>query len=274
MLELPEATAVADQIRATLVGKRIVDAAANESPHRFAWYTGDPAEYGSRLRGQTIRGAEAYGNHVETRLDNRMLVTSTSLRFHERGATLPANRQLRLEFADGTALTAHVQMWGVMFCPNEGEDAGPRDYGVAKSRHSVLCSEFDEPYFLSLLDDAARKLSAKAFLATEQRIPGLGNGVLQDMLWTAHIHPKRKMADLSDGEVRRLYAAVKSVMLEMTRLGGRDSEKDLFGQSGGYRTVLGPKTAGTPCPACGATIRKENYLGGNITYCPACQPLP
>jgi len=137
-----------------------------------------------------------------------------------------------------------------------------------------LCSEFDEPYFLSLLDDAARKLSAKAFLATEQRIPGLGNGVLQDMLWTAHIHPKRKMADLSDGEVRRLYAAVKSVMLEMTRLGGRDSEKDLFGQSGGYRTVLGPKTAGTPCPACGATIRKENYLGGNITYCPACQPLP
>lgn|GEM_PF-2077218 len=30
----------------------------------------------------------------------------------------------------------------------------------------------------------------KAFLATEQRIPGLGNGVLQDILWTARIHPK------------------------------------------------------------------------------------
>jgi formamidopyrimidine-DNA glycosylase len=43
-------------------------------------------------------------------------------------------------------------------------------------------------------------LSAKAFLATEQRIPGLGNGVLQDILFTAGIHPKRKMAAISEEE--------------------------------------------------------------------------
>ena len=27
------------------------------------------------------------------------------------------------------------------------------------------------------------------------------------------------------------------------------------------------------CPACGGTIKKEAYLGGNIYYCPVCQAL-
>jgi formamidopyrimidine-DNA glycosylase len=44
-------------------------------------------------------------------------------------------------------------------------------------------------------------LSAKAFLATEQRIPGLGNGVAQDILFTAKIHSKRKMSTLSEKQL-------------------------------------------------------------------------
>ena len=38
----------------------------------------------------------------------------------------------------------------------------------------------DHTCFFGLLDSAKPNLSAKAFLATKQRIPGLGNGVLQD----------------------------------------------------------------------------------------------
>jgi formamidopyrimidine-DNA glycosylase len=51
-----------------------------------------------------------------------------------------------------------------------------------------------------LSPDAVQKLSLKAALATEQRIPGLGNGSLQDILWQAHLHPKRKTNTLSDEE--------------------------------------------------------------------------
>jgi len=273
VLELPEAAVVSRQMNETLAGKRITRATANESPHRFAWYTGNPADYGRRLEGQTVHTASAFGNHVETRLDQRTLVTSTGLRFHPVGAKLPANRQLLLEFSDGTALTGHVQMWGVLLCVDEGQDTDLRDYSLSKAKPSVLSPEFDEAYFLGLLTDEARALSAKAFLATEQRIPGLGNGVLQDILWTARIHPKRKMSSLTPGEVRSLYRAVTSRMSEMVRLGGRDSEKDLFGCPGGYKTVLGAKTTGAPCPNCGSAIKKEAYLGGSVYYCPNCQPF-
>ena len=118
------------------------------------------------------------------------------------------------------------------------------------------------------------KLSVKAFVATKQRIPGLGNGVLQDILFHARIHPKRKMDTLTVEEYEKLYGAVKDTLLAMTVKGGRDTEKDLFGCNGGYKTILSSKTKELPCPVCGGQIKKEAYLGGSVYYCPVCQPLP
>ena len=55
--------------------------------------------------------------------------------------------------------------------------------------------------------------------------------------------------------------------------GGRDTEKDLFGNAGGYKTILSKNTVNEPCPKCNTEIRKEAYLGGSIYYCPCCQRL-
>jgi formamidopyrimidine-DNA glycosylase len=59
----------------------------------------------------------------------------------------------------------------------------------------------------------------------------------------------------------------------MTDQGGRDTERDLFGCPGGYKTILSKFTVDTPCPACGTIIRKDPYLGGAIYCCPECQRL-
>ena len=59
----------------------------------------------------------------------------------------------------------------------------------------------------------------------------------------------------------------------MTRAGGRDTEKDLYGQAGGYRTILSRNTLDKPCPVCGGALIREAYLGGNIYFCPVCQPM-
>jgi formamidopyrimidine-DNA glycosylase len=79
------------------------------------------------------------------------------------------------------------------------------------------------------------------------------------------------MGALTDWEIDAMYDAVKHVLAEMTAQGGRDTERDLFGQPGGYRTVLSKNTVGTPCPACGTVIQKEAYLGGAIYTCSGCQ---
>jgi formamidopyrimidine-DNA glycosylase len=272
MIELPEAYVLARQADQVLPGKRIRNAIANHSPHKFAWYSGDPANYPTLLNGKILGAAAAYGGHIEIKAGDMLLVIGSGLRYHPEGDELPAKHQLLLEFEDSSALSASIQMWGSLLCFPEGEKSGLPDYLLAKARPSPLDDSFDRAYYQSLCDENTGKLSAKAFLATEQRIPGLGNGVLQDILWTARIHPKRKMAGLSPEEFDAMFTAVKTVLREMAFRGGRDTERDLFGCPGGYQTVLSKNTSGKPCPVCGTTIRKEPYLGGSIYYCERCQP--
>jgi formamidopyrimidine-DNA glycosylase len=62
-------------------------------------------------------------------------------------------------------------------------------YRLSRKRPSPLSDAFDRSCFDRLVQESSGKLSAKAFLATEQRIPGLGSGVLQDILYPAALHP-------------------------------------------------------------------------------------
>ncbi len=65
------------------------------------------------------------------------------------------------------------------------------------------------------------------------------------------IRPRRKMATVSREELRTLCGSVKSVLHEMTARGGRDTERDLYGRPGGYKTILSRNTMDKPCPiAC------------------------
>ena len=48
---------------------------------------------------------------------------------------------------------------------------------------------------------------------------------------------------------------------------------DLFGKWGSYQTLLSKKSFSEPCRLCGDKIKREAYLGGNIYFCPTCQPL-
>lgn len=273
MIELPEATVVARQITETLRGKRVARAAANTSPHKFAWYTGDPATYHDRLTGKVIGVAAGVGGNIEFTVGDMTLSISAPIRYHGEGEKRPAKHQLLLEFEDGTAISSSAQMWGGFFCFPQGTASGFADVDLARMRPSPLTDAFDRVYFATLFDVDTPALSAKAFLATKQRIPGLGNGVLQDILWTARIHPQCKMGELSEAQVDALYETVKRVLAAMTAQGGRDTERDLFGRPGGYRTILSKNTVDTPCPVCGTAIRKEPYLGGAIYYCPTCQRL-
>jgi formamidopyrimidine-DNA glycosylase len=273
MIELPEAVVIARQMTETLSGRRITSAMANASPHKFAWYTGDPAAYNDRLTGKVIGQGAGVGGHIEFEAGEMVVSVSAPIRYHPEGERRPKKHQLLIEFDDGTAISSRAQMWGGFFCFPAGADVGFPDRDLALTKPSPLTDAFDRAYFDTLFDEATPKLSAKAFLATEQRIPGLGNGVLQDILWTARIHPKRKMGDLSENEIQAMFGAVKQVLAAMADQGGRDTERDLFWEYGGYATVLSRKTRGTPCPACGTAIEKASYQGGSIYYCSDCQEV-
>lgn len=276
MLEIPEATTLARQINENLKGKIVHSVKAATSPHKFAWYQGDPALYPAWLIGNTILISTAWGGMPEIQLSHATLVFSdgVNLRLHPKAGPIPKKHQLLLEFNDGDALSASVQMYGGLLCWKEGEKQDNPYYLGSKAKPSPLFEDFDEHYFRNMMyGEDVQTLSAKAALATQQRIPGLGNGVLQDILWTAGVNPRRKMNTLNDNEFHQLLLSIKQTLAGMTRLGGRNTEKDLFGNPGGYQTVMCAANHGKPCPRCGTPIIKEAYLGGSVYTCGKCQPL-
>lgn len=275
MIELPESVTLANQLTKAIKGKRIERVIVGKSPHRFAFFTGEPEHYGALLLDKTAGETHSYGGHVEIELEDIRLDFNdgVNLRFLAPGQPEPKKHQLYLVFDDGSALVGSVQMYGALSAFCAGANDNPY-YLVAREKTSPLEDGFDVDYFQSLLHSVDRKkTSAKAFLATEQRIPGLGNGVLQDILWTARIHPKKKTGDFSGREIAELYMAVKNVLHDMAENGGRDTEKDLYGNPGGYQTILSKNNSAMVCPECGGGIRKEAYLGGSIYYCPVCQKI-
>ena len=274
MLELPEAVTIAKQLEQAFKGKTIVSAVANTSPHGFAWYTDDPALYNVKLAGRKINNTTYYGGKPEMDADGMIISFLDGIRFKyiKEGEKRPEKHQLLLEFDDGCALACTVQMYGGMLAFPDG----PKDdfyYNVAREKPSPYTKEFTKKYFYTLFDDIKKSLSVKALLATEQRIPGLGNGVLHDILFNARIHPKRKAVSLTNEERDALYKSVVSTLKDMCDGGGRDTEKDLFGNPGGYKTILSSKTLAYPCRVCGSGLRREAFLGGNIYFCPVCQKL-
>ena len=273
MIEIPESATIGKQASETLKGKRIAHVIESNSPHRFTFYNGDPAEYSNRLVGRTVLGAQGYGAFVDILMDadtHLLIGDGTNMRYYTSAEKAPKKYQLMIVFEDDSFLAFTVSMYGSIYA-FKGEFDNPYYQG---SIHKLcpLDERFDKAYFISLIRNLKKDISAKALLATEQRIPGLGNGVCQDILFNARISPKRKISTLSEEDIDSLFNTVKSTLEEMTCRGGRVTEKDLYGALGNYRTILSKNTYHDPCPVCGERIQKEAYLGGSIYYCPHCQP--
>jgi formamidopyrimidine-DNA glycosylase len=271
VIELPESVSLARQLNKAVKGKAIGSVTANASPHKFAWYAGDPAGYDALLKGKTVGEAKGVGGKVEIAVEDKriLLAEGVNVRFLAAGETVPKKHQLLIVFTDGSALVCSVQMYGGLWAFTEGTYKNEY-YTAAKQKPSPLSDAFDLPYFQKLAE-GNEKLSAKAFLATEQRIPGLGNGVLQDILFIARVNPKTRIGLLSAQELKMLFDSVKTALKQMADQNGRDTETDLFGNPGGYQTLMSKNTAGKPCSVCGGAVIKAAYMGGSVYFCPTCQ---
>jgi formamidopyrimidine-DNA glycosylase len=275
MIEIPEAVHLSRQLEQRYAGKRIASIVAGSSPHKFAWYYGDRAAYSRLAVGKVFESARAAAGMVEgTAGSVRFLFSEgANLRYVPAGVTLPKKHQFLMTFSDGTALVASVQMYGGVGAYRDGQNDNPY-YLVSRSKPSPLTDAFDPEYFRTLLEaPGIGKLSAKAFLSTEQRIPGLGNGVLQDILFRARINPRTAIGSLTAQRRQKLFNALKKTLRDMTDRGGRDTELDLDGKPGGYVTLMSRGSVGKPCPSCGEKIVKTAYLGGSVYCCPGCQPV-
>ena len=279
MIEMPEATTIAQQMNQTLKGKTIARFERGNKTHKFLWLNRPDEEYAAILPGLSITKASNFGRSIYLYLGDYLLWwsdTGGKLLYHAPGEKLPKNYHLGWEFEDGSALTFAMQMWGGVKLLDQSQfDQKPHDEAGVEP----LSPEFTLEHFSQMLDEYPEKTSKgiKGFLVatgyvTPNCIQGLGNAIVQDILFQARLSPKRKTMDITPEERQRLFEAINATVAEAIELGGRYDEVDLYGNPGRYIRLMDSKTAGTPCTRCGSEIQKISYLGGACYLCPECQP--
>ena len=273
MIELPEARTIAKNLRETILGKTIVDIGGNFTDHKFTFYHNNPNGYKKQLINKKVTDIIDRNFYVEIEVEEYKLFfrDGANIRYYDNRQDYPERSKLLIEFNDGSFINVTTSMYSCIgVCKKDG-NSGNEYYELEVNGVGALDKKFSFDYFKNLINDKTLKLSIKAFLATEQRILGIGNGVVQDIMYNAGLHPKRKMNTLNDIEIKNLYNVVTNTLTEMVNKGGRDTEKNIYGEKGSYKTILSSKTYKNGCLKCNAEIKKEQYLGGSIYYCPNCQ---
>lgn len=275
MIELPEAITIARQMNAAIQGKQIEDCVRGNTPHKFAFYTRDPEDYSNILSGKVVCRADHHGALIRLFVQDDCLLVlgygGERIVFHASADSIPAKHHLLLLFKDGSAMSVTVQGWG--FCHLILTSEIPVHPYLNRPGPDPLDPSFTPEFLASLFaaPEVGSSRSLKSFLTGEPGILGLGNGCMQDILFNARLDPRRKINSLTGSERDALYVAMRSTLDEMTRLGGRSSEHDLFDNLGGYRRLLDADSVAKPCPRCATPIQKFSFQGGSIYVCPTCQ---
>ncbi|MBN1591761.1 MAG: endonuclease VIII [Candidatus Coatesbacteria bacterium] len=277
MFELPEIMVLAGQMNGTLKGKVISKGSLGNSAHKWVWYNRSHEEFEKLTGGKSIGEAYPRGRWLCIPLEPGFVLVlgefGGKALYHASGSKPPKKYHLLINFEDGSFFTLMTQMWGAIELYAQGEEL-QRNY-IKDMRTTPTDAAFTLDYFNALIDELVegQKRSAKSLLTQDQIIPGLGNAIAQDILFRARIHPRRAISELTKDERESLYRAITDTVSEIRERGGRYDEYDLFGNLGGYIRLMDKNASGKPCPECGTTIEKIQYLGGSCYLCPTCQVL-
>jgi len=112
----------------------------------------------------------------------------------------------------------------------------------------------------------------KAVLLMQERFPGIGNWMADEILWRAEIHPRRAAGSLDEKEIRALHREIRFVARRAL---------EIIGSGAGPEIPDPPKTwlfshrwaDGGRCPKTGVPLVREDIGGRTTCWSPGRQKL-
>lgn len=211
-----------------------------------------------------------------------------------------------LELADGQVLALHFGMTGDVGAYRDEVDAprftraafhladglrvafiDPRKFGRIRLVESVAAYQKAQKLGPDALDVTAAHLQTKLgtkkpmikpLLLDQSVTAGLGNWIVDEVLFQARIHPERRAHTLVLEEYEALHAAIQLVLTTAIRHEAtyRHFPASFLIHAREWDESATPGTeAHTFCPRHPTTLLDKGYVGGRATYhCPRCQPAP
>lgn len=267
MPELPEIASRAREMKRALKGKTIADIEIVQPKCLNV----SPAKLRSALRGARFEDVVYHGKWILARTNRGHLLLNLGMGgdmlLCDR-KSLPEKYQAVFDFDDGRSLS--IRFWWFGYIHYAADDKLDQHKMTAKLGPNAI--DLSNGEFRELL--RGRKGSVKSFLLNQERIAGIGNAYIHDILFLAGLHPNRKIDTLSDDEIDRLWQAIRDGLVPSMKKGGAFYERNLRGKRGGFvfDDILVGYREGQPCPACGTKIVKIKTGSTSTFICPKCQP--
>ena len=137
----------------------------------------------------------------------------------------------------------------------------------AKLPPDLLSSAFTAKDLEIFLKRRARA-PIKAALLMQERFPGIGNWMADEILWRAAIHPKQPAGSLDAARIQALYREIRWVCREALRIIGKKWDDPPDSWLFNHRWEKG----GT-CPRTGAKLQHATIGGRTTCWSPARQKL-
>lgn len=110
----------------------------------------------------------------------------------------------------------------------------------------------------------ARRGRLKPTLMDQAVIAGLGNLLVDEILWRTDLAPSLPVPALDDDDVKHLHEAMRRVLDTAVRHGR---------VPGLPRWLTGSRDTPDPtCPRCGTRLARDRIAGRTSVWCPHCQP--
>lgn len=238
---------------------------------------------------------EVPAERIQARLTGAVLVDSAA-----------AAKQMAFRFDHGAWLGVHLGMSGSLTVAAAGHEPGKHDHLVLETAAAALV--FTDPRMFggvrfhpgpaapawwtsiapSLLSAAftpaaltaflqrRRRAPLKAVLLMQERFPGIGNWMADEILWRARLHPAQPAGSLTPAAAARLYREIRAVCrLALANIAGKG---DLLPHD---LNVGIPDTwlfnhrwrDGGRCPRTGASLERAEIGGRTTCWSPARQIL-
>jgi len=159
---------------------------------------------------------------------------------------------------------AKVELWDSDELKNELKKLGPEP----------LEKRFTFEKFKEALKK--KKGRIKQVLMDQGVIAGIGNIYSDEVLWRAKVHPLKKVSQIKENELKKIYQSLCEVFLKSIALRG-ESISD-FRDTGGKRGFFDKerrvyRKEGEKCSRCRTIIKRVKIGGRSAHFCPKCQKL-
>lgn len=276
MPELPEVETIAHDLNKLLEG-RIVSTVETLSLHVFSCISTDAFNQG--VLGQEICFVDRLGKMLRIKLSNDKFILvhlrmTGSLVYNPPGSQLRPSKHRHVVFCfsdDSTLSFVDVRKFGrIYLVPGSELAVFPYLKRLGPDPLSMDSSQFAWRQSLR----RATKVSIKSFLLDQHKIAGIGNIYASEILFESRLNPFRSAASLTDSDVDRLLAAIKSVLVAAISARGTtfSDYRDAQGEMGTYQHCLQVYGAeNRRCNICNAFIKKSKQNGRSTYYCDHCQ---